>query len=215
MILLVAPSTRALPAIAIPTAHKRLLLHPRRETAEEQLRAELRSGDYHLLISAGFAAAADRRLIVGDLLQATRVFGGADIFFDLPPFQAPGAVAGSLCTIVPEELPEPAPLTGRPKRRYPPVYAFDDHAFWLGRTAQAADVPCLMLRAIVLAAPPGEGPHPLLFSAPDLMSGRVGSSLLRMPGRWRDLSRLMRDAAKCRAQLASALTILLVLHERK
>jgi hypothetical protein len=215
MILLVAPSNLALPAVAIPTAHKRLILDPRRLRGEEQLRGELKTGAYHLVISTGFAAAADRRLSVCDLLQASRVYGGADIFLDLPAYQAPGAISGSLCTVSPEDAEPPTSLLAR-KRRYPPVYAFDNHAFWVARTAQAAGVPSLVLRAVVLPAAPGEdGPPSLLFGAPDLMSGRVGPALLRLPGRWRDLSRLMRDAARCRSQLASALTILLVLHERK
>ncbi|HLY66204.1 MAG TPA: hypothetical protein VKU60_11775, partial [Chloroflexota bacterium] len=137
-----------------------------------------------------------------------RVFGGADVYHDLPPFQAPGAVRGSLCTLAPDEQ-APPPRRGR---RLPPVYAFDDHAFWLARTAQAAGVPCLVLRAILLEAPADRpAPHPLFQR---VISGRLGPALRTWPWRWPEIRDVPRNAARCRSQLASALAVLFVLHER-
>lgn len=209
MILLVAPSRQALPPIPVEGNFKRLLLPQQRSKAEARLKAELDSGQYDLLLSVGFAAAADRSLQPGELLVATRVFGSADVYHDLPPYQAPGAVRGSLCTLLPEE--EERPARAGP-RRFPPVYAFDDHAFWLVQTARMAGVPCLVLRAILLEIR-GEPrqPHPLFK---EVISGRFGQALLRRPTLWLDLGGVLRNAGRCRAQLASALAVLLVLHSR-
>src|SRR5438270_2583052 len=130
MILLVAPSHQALPPITVQTDTRCMVLPRRRATAEAQVKKALDSGRHDLLLSVGFAAAADRTLVPGDLLLATRVFGGADVYYDLPPLQAPGAVRGSLCTLLPEDKERPARA---PDKRLPPVYAFDDHGFWLAK----------------------------------------------------------------------------------
>ena len=206
MVLLVAPSRRALPTVTVPAPYRKLILTGRRSACEEQVRAALGSTPFDLIVSVGFAAAADRRLATGDLLLATRVFGGADVYLDLPPLQAPGAVHGSLSTLV-EEVPTPAMLRGQ--RRLPPVYAFDDHGFWLARAAQTAGVPCLVLRAMLLEATETQEHDPLL---PDLLGGRLARAALRAPGRWREIAGLRQDAERCRSQLTSALAVLLVLH---
>ena len=205
MILLVAPSRRALPGLPIPTRARRMILNSDRSTAERQVRQALDSGKYDLLVSVGFAAAADRRLEVGDLLAATRVYGGADVYLDLPRLQTPGAVSGGLCTLMPDGAPPP-----RGRKRLPAVYAFDDHAFWLARAAQAAEVPCLVLRAMLLEAPADPDlTHPL---APYVLGGRLKPVLKRLPGRWQEMSQLARNIIRCRSQLATTLSVLLVLH---
>jgi len=219
MILLVAPSAQALPAVPVPATFRRLVLRGRRATAERRLRREIDSARYDLLISMGFATAADQRLQAGDLLLATRVFGSADVYLDLPPYQAPGAVRGSLCSLPMEvELQAaPAPLVGAAhgrQRRLPPVYAFDDHAFWLAHIAQAADLPCLILRAILLPAPESGGLDPLLVAGRRFVPGALVAQLLGSPRRWAELPALLRNASQCRHQLAATLTILLMLHER-
>jgi hypothetical protein len=209
MVLLVAPSRRALPRVTVPVPCRKLVLRSRHGAAEAQLRRELAGGQIDLVLSVGFAAAVDRRLSPGDLLVATRVFGGADLYLDLPPFQAPGAVRGSLCTLL--EGKPPAPLRGR--NRLPPVYAFDDHAFWLARAARAAHVDCLVLRSILIE-PPAEGQQldPLLDR---LLAGRFISMLRQRPERWRELPDLLRGVDRCRFQLTSALAILLVLYGQR
>ena len=206
MVLLVAPSRRALPPVAVPAPYRKLILNGRGSAAEEQVLAAVKDRRVDLILSTGFAAAADRRLSAGDLLVASRVFGGADVYLDLPPLQAPGAVRGSLSTLV-EQQPSTSLL--RPPRRLPPVYAVDDHGFWLARAAEAADLPCLVLRATLLEASEEQERDPLL---PDMLAGRLARAALRAPGRWRELARLRRDMDRCRAQLASALAVLLVLH---
>jgi hypothetical protein len=208
MILLVAPSRQAVPYVPVESTFRRLILPRRRSKAEARLKAELDSGGYALLLSVGFAAAADRTLRPGDLLLATRVFGSADVYSDLPPFQAPGAVRGSLCTL-PDERERAA---REASRRYPPAYAFDNHAFWLVQAARAAGVPCLVLRAILLELGKEAHQPPPLFQ--DVISGHFGQAMLRRPAMWRELGSLLRNAARCRDQLASALAILLVLHGR-
>jgi len=195
-----------LPTVNVPARCRRLILRGQRTDIEAQVRAALERGKVDLIVSLGFAGAVDHRLEVGDLLLATRVFGGADVYLDLPPLQAPGAVQGSLCSLVSGR--PPAPLRGR--RRLPPVYAFDDHGFWLARAAQTAGLPCLVLRSILLdATPDGQEPDPLL---PELLAGRLSRFLVRQPGRWRELPGLLRSVERCRSQLASALAVLLVLH---
>jgi hypothetical protein len=205
MVLLVAPSRRALPPVTVPAPYKTLLLRGRHAAAEAQVQAALRAGGIDLVLSLGFAAAADKRLAAGDLLLATRVFGGSDVYLDLAPLQAPGAVRGSLSTLM--EAGGPAPL--RAPRRLPPVYAFDDHAFWLARATQAAGLPCLVLRATLFEAAPDREHDALL---PDLLAGRLGRAVRRAPSRWREVADLATSAKHCRAQLASALAVLLVLH---
>lgn len=206
MVLLVAPSRRALPPVAVPAPYRKLVLNGRGSAAEGQVLAAVKDGRVDLILSTGFAAAADRRLSAGDLLVASRVFGGADVYLDLPPLQAPGAVRGSLSTLV-ELQPSTSPL--RPPRRLPPVYAVDDHGFWLARAAEAAELPCLVLRATLLEAREDQERDPLL---PDVLAGRLARAALRAPSRWRELARLRSDMDRCRAQLASALAVLLVLH---
>ncbi|HVA24980.1 MAG TPA: hypothetical protein VMW62_11385 [Chloroflexota bacterium] len=206
MVLLVAPSRLALPPVAVPVPYRKLILKGRRSATENQVQAALKAGGVDLILSVGFAFAADRRLSMGDLLLAPRVFGGADVYLDLPPLQAPGAVRGSLLTLVDEGLP---PALHRGQRRLPPVYAFDDHAFWLARAAQAANVPCLVLRATLLESSENRERDPLL---PDLLAGRLARAALREPRRWREIAQLPRSIRHCRAQLASALAVLLVLH---
>jgi hypothetical protein len=206
MVLLVAPSRRALPAVTVPARMRTLILRGHYSAVEDQIRAALNRGGVDLIVSLGFAAAVDRRLAVGDLLLATRIFGGADVYLDLPPLQAPGAVRGSLCSLMHGRAP--GPLRGR--RRLPPVYAFDDHGFWLARAAQTARVPCLLLRSVLLEAPSeGQPPDPLLS---DFLGGRLGRALVKQPGRWRELAGLLRATDLCRSHLASALAVLLVLH---
>lgn len=213
MILLLARSRQVLPSLPVRSNCRRMLIGPAQGGAEATLRAQLESGQYEMVISTGFAAAADHRLQAGELLLATRVFGGPDVFLDLPPLEAPGAVRGSLCTLLPKER-EPAWAPGK-RKRLPPVYAFDDHAFWLARLAEAASVPCLVLRSILLPAQtPENQPDPLLFSVPSLTPTGIVRTLARTPRRWRDVPAVLRAAARGRQQLASALTILLVLHDR-
>jgi hypothetical protein len=209
MILLVAPSRQALPHIGVEVNFRRLLLPPSRRKAETSLRTALESGDFDLLLSVGFAAAADRALQPGDLLLATRVFGSADVYYDLPPFQAPGAARGSLCTVSPDTEPRPGRAGGR---RYPAAYAFDDHGFWLVQAARAAGVPCLLLRSILLGVEDAPHEPPPLFY--EVISGRFGRAILRHPKLLRELGALLRNTALCRAHLASALAVLLVLHDR-
>ncbi|MBV9121010.1 MAG: hypothetical protein JOZ39_09905 [Chloroflexi bacterium] len=219
MILLVASSSQALPALPVTAAYRRLILHGRREAAERQLRAELDRRHYELVISAGFAAAADHRLAVADLLQATRVFGGADVYIDLPPFQAPGAIRGSICSLpISGEAP---PATGLVQavhsqpRRLPPVYAFDDHAFWLARITQASDTATLVLRAMLVpAARPGSF-DPLLVAGRRFTPSTLLMDLARQPRRWREFAAALRSTARCRRQLATTLTILLMLHDAR
>jgi hypothetical protein len=206
MVLLVAPSRRALPPVTVPAPYRKLILSGRRTAVEEQVLTALKAGGVDLIVSVGFAAAADGRLSMGDLLLATRVFGGADVYLDMPPLQAPGAVRGSLSTLVDEGLAPPLP---RAPRRLPPVYAFDDHGFWVARAAQAANLPCLLLRATLLEASEGREHDPLLR---DLLAGRSARAALRAPSRWREARQLLRSVEHCRAQLASALAVLLVLH---
>ena len=205
MVLLVAPSRRALPVITVPARYRKLIVRGQRTEIETQVRSALERDGIDLVVSLGFAAAVDHRLGVSDLLLATRVFGGADVYLDLPPLQTPGAVRGSLCSLVDGRAP--GPLRGR--RRLPPVYAFDDHGFWLARAAQTAEVPCLMLRSVLLEAPAEDQFDPLLA---DLLAGRIERAALRQPGRWRELLQVMRTAGVCRSRLASALAVLLVLH---
>lgn len=213
MILLVARSRQVLPPLPISAGCRRLLLSPGRPGAEAKLRAELESGRYQLVISTGFAVAADQRLQPGELLLATRIFGGADVFLDVPALEAPGAIRGSLCTVLPEDAQDAA-WPSRHKR-LPPVHAFDDHAFWLARLAQAADVPCLVLRSVLLPAGAVDNrPDPLLLATPALTAGGIATALARMPRRWREGPAMLRAASRCRRQLASALTVLLVLHDR-
>lgn len=203
MVLLVAPSRRALPAITVPGKFRRLILSGSRESTEGQVQKALRGGSVDLILSTGFAASVDQRLSIGDLLVATRVFGGADVYLDLPPFQAPGAVRGSLGTLVEDH-------GWRGRRRLPPVYALDDHGFWLARAAQSANVPCLLLRSILLEVTPEVNAlDPLV---PELLSGRVGRAMIRRPERWRELSDILRSVDRCRAQLSSALAIFLILY---
>jgi len=204
MVLLVAPSRRALPAVTVPARLKRLVLSGRRQTAEAQVQKALRSGDVELILSTGFAASVDQRLRGGDLLVATRVFGGADVYLDLPPFQAPGAVRGSLGSLMTDG--SGAPTT---RRRLPPVYALDSYGFWLAHAAQVANIPCLLLRSILLEVPPAPKQDALL---PELLTGRIAAGILRHPDRWRELSGLLQSVDRCRAQLASALAIVLVLY---
>ena len=209
MILLLGSERAALPDVPVPAPCRRLLLPRRREAAEARLRAELARGDAHLLISVGFAAAADQRLGVADLLQATRLFGGADVYLDLPALQAPGAIRGSLCSLDLEAAPEPTRPSLTPaarQRRLPPVYAFDDSAFWVARLAQAANLPCLVLRAVLLPSMDAQ-PDPVLQS----ISRFTLFALARRRG-VRELRGLARDAGQCRRQLAATLSILLVLH---
>jgi hypothetical protein len=206
MVLLVAPSRRALPPVTVPVARRKLILRGRRSAAEAQVHAALKAGDVDLILSVGFALAADRRLSTGDLLLATRVFGGADVYLDLPPLQAPGAVRGSLSTLVDDGL---APSPRRVQRRLPPVYAIDDHGFWLARAAQTAGVPCLVLRATLLESADDRERDPLLL---DLLAGRLARAAVREPNRWREITHLLRSVERCRSQLASALSVLLVLH---
>ncbi|HEX6510756.1 MAG TPA: hypothetical protein VF157_00530 [Chloroflexota bacterium] len=208
MVLLVAPNRTALPAVTVPSRHRTLILRSRGSALESRIQAALGGGEVDLVISLGFAAAADRRLSPGDLLLATRVYGGSNVYLDMPPLQAPGAVRGSLSTLV--ESPDPGRVLLRPRRRLPPVYAYDDHGFWLARGAQAAHVPCLMLRSILLeASTRADTQDPLLG---DLLTGSVGRLLLRQPQRWREIRDLLRHVDRCRAQLASALAVLMVLH---
>lgn len=206
MVLLVAPSRRSLPPVTVPAPYRKLLLTGRRTAAEEQVRAAVEKGGVEMILSTGFAAAADRRLSSGDLLLATRVFGGADVYIDLPPLQAPGAIQGSLSTLMNDG---PTSSILRTPRRLPPVYAVDDHGFWLARAAEAAGLPCLLLRATLLEASEAQERDPLL---PDLLAGRLTRAALRAPARWRELSQLRQAMDVCRAQLASALAVLLVLH---
>jgi hypothetical protein len=203
MVLLVAPSRRALPAITIPGHYRRLILSRQHQTAEAQVARALASGDIDLVLSMGFAASVDQRLAKGDLLVATRVFGAADVYLDLPPFQAPGAVRGSLGTMFDD-------VGWRSRRRLPPVYALDLHGFWLAHVSQAAGVPCLLLRSILLevTAEP-KAPDPLV---PELLAGRLGCAALRRPERWRELSEVHKQVLDCRSHLASALAIFLVLY---
>jgi hypothetical protein len=203
MVLLVAPSRRALPAITVPARLKRLILSDRREAAEAQVQKALSGGDVDLILSTGFAASVDQRLHAGDLLVATRVFGGADVYLDLPPFQAPGAVRGSLGSLITDGAD-----AATSRRRLPPVYALDNCGFWLARAAQAASIPCLLLRSILLEVPSAPRADVLL---PQLLAGRV-AGILRRPERWRELSGLLRSVERCRSQLASALAIVLVLY---
>jgi hypothetical protein len=88
------------------------------------------------------------------------------------------------------------------------VYAFDDSAFWMARLAHAAGVPCLVLRAVLLASVEA-GPDPVLQTVSHV--------------RLRDLTRrrrllgapaLVRAAGLCRRQLAATVSILLVLHSQ-
>ncbi|MFI5265738.1 MAG: hypothetical protein ACHQ7M_00010 [Chloroflexota bacterium] len=206
MVLLVAPSRRALPPVTVPVPYRKLILSGRRSAVEEQVQAALKAGGVDLILSLGFAVAADRRLSMGDLLLATRIFGGSDVYLDLPPLQAPGAVRGSLSTLL-DVGPTPAPR--RSHRRLPPVYAIDDHGFWLARAAQAAGLPCLVLRATLLESSE-EREHDRLL--PDLLAGRLARAVLREPSRWREVMLLLRSVDRCRSQLASALAVLLVLH---
>lgn len=208
MVLLVASSRRALPAVTVPGRYRRLILSGRREIAEAQINRAIKGGDVELILSTGFAVAVDQRLSVGDLLVASRVFGGADVYLDLPPFQAPGAVRGSLGTLVQDGLSGSASSRGR--RRLPPVYALDEHGFWLAHAAQAAAIPCLLLRSILLEVPlDAVTPDPLL---PALLAGRIARGLIRRPDRWRELPQLLKSVDRCRSQLSSALAIVLVLY---
>ncbi|HEU0168800.1 MAG TPA: hypothetical protein VFS62_13565, partial [Chloroflexota bacterium] len=195
----------------VPVACRRMVLPRRRLAAEERLKVELDRELPELLISVGFAAAADQRLKMGELLQATRLFGGADVYLDLPPLQAPGATRGALCSLDLETPPEPARPSLTPaarQRRLPPVYAFDDSAFWIARQAQAANLPCLVLRAILLPSTEAE-PDPVLQS---LRHFRL-AELARRRG-LASLPDLARAAGRCRRQLAATLSILLVLHSQ-
>ncbi|MBV8085654.1 MAG: hypothetical protein JO247_12665, partial [Chloroflexi bacterium] len=206
-----ASERSALAEVPVPVACRRMVLPRRRLSGEERLRAQLERQRPELLISVGFAAAADQRLQVGELLQATRVFGGADVYLDLPPLQAPGATRGSLCSLDLETPPEPARPSLTPaarQRRLPPVYAFDDSAFWIARQAQAANLPCLVLRAVLLPSAEAE-PDPVLqslrrFSLSELARRR---GLAALPG-------LAQAAGRGRRQLAATLSILLILHSQ-
>ncbi len=208
MILLVAPSNQALPGVPVSHGYRRLVLGSRRDRAETRLRQALGTARYRMVISAGFAAAADRRLQTADLLLANRVFGSPDVYLDLPPYQAPGVVHGGLYTLAQSEG---SALNGQ---RLPVVHAFDDHGFWLARAAESCGVPCLLLRAIL--APAGQAAE---GSRQAFASGaRAVLGSLRLPSRpsaWRALPEVLRDVSACRARLASTLSVLLVLNERK
>lgn len=216
MLLLVGSCSQALPAVPVPASCRRLVLPANQTRGEEALRRALEARPWELVVSLGFAAAADNRLGTGDLLLATRVFGGADVYLDLPPAQAPGAFAGSLCTLA---LPlEPAgrrvPLAPQPARRLPPVYAFDDSAFWLARACEAAGRRCLVLRAIVLAGQAGAAPNPFLQVTSRLTARSLMLAAARRPASWRQLRPVREALREARRQLATTLTILLMLQEQ-
>jgi hypothetical protein len=137
------------------------------------------------------------------------VFGSADVYYDLPPFQAPGAIRGSVCTVSPDAEPRPVRAGGR---RYPAAYAFDDHGFWLAQAARAVGVPCLVLRSILLGVEGAPHEPPPLFS--EVISGRFGRAVLSRPKLLLEIGTVLRNTALCRTHLASALAVLLVLHDR-
>ena len=216
MVLLVGSCRQALPAVPVPASCQRLVLPAKQDQAEAKLRQALEAQPWGLVISMGFAAAADGRLHPGDLVLATRIFGGADVYLDLPAAQAPGAFAGSLSSLtLPVEAPQRLALpTLPPVRRLPPVYAFDDSAFWLARACEAAGRRCMVLRAVVLASTPSGAPDALLRFSRRLTPSSLGAAALCHPALWSEVRPLRTGIRAARRQLATTLTILLMLQEQ-